>query len=423
METNEQGLTREEKIMFFILGIILIVAVGVLIIDGFSKNDKSLNSETPTSEVETGKEESNTEDTESLKEAEEVESETKETNNEESEKGSSENTENKNEETVVEEPKENNESKNEEQSEVKENEQESSTDNNDKKNLPYTAADDDEYVDRHNSGWNFNREIVTEAYTGTKIHINKNVVLENGVMEEAVVTVRRVIGNRLVIIDTKNGEFIAEEGTYVYSYTHNNLTKEIKLNVYNKLEAESVSILGLKETDNEKKNVDANIYLNNHHATLTEDEDVYLITAVNNRRSNEVLIKVKLNKNSDSITSKTRGVKVLEPSNYHEELDNNEIILLINLDLLSKEDTNVITLNIDGTNYVFKLKVKMVNSSVEEENKKGESKEDTNLNKPIVEEPPEESDEALTEETLYEDYSSSVNLTLDVESQSLEEVP
>ena len=77
----------------------------------------------------------------------------------------------------------------------------------------------------------------------------------------------------------------------------------------------------------------------------------------------------------------------------------------------------------NGTNYVFKLKVKMVNSSVEEENKKGESKEDTNLNKPIVEEPPEESDEALTEETLYEDYSSSVNLTLDVESQSLEEVP
>ena len=38
METNEQGLTKEEKIMFGILGIILIVAVGVLIFNSFTKN-------------------------------------------------------------------------------------------------------------------------------------------------------------------------------------------------------------------------------------------------------------------------------------------------------------------------------------------------------------------------------------------------
>ena len=242
-------------------------------------------------------------------------------------------------------------------------------------------------------------------------------------MEEAVVTVRKVIGNRLVIIDTTNGEFIAEEGTYVYSYTHNNLTKEIKLNVYNKLDVEDVSILGLKETDDEENNIDTNIYLNNHYAKISEDEDIYLITAVNNRKNNEVLIKVKLNKKSDRITSTTRGVKVLEPSTYHEELDDNEIILLINLDLLSKEDTNVITLNIDGTNYIFKLNVKIVNSSVEFENKKGESKENTSQNKIIVEEPPTLEGETLTEENLYEETILSASETLNIESQSLEEFP
>ncbi|MDE5888551.1 MAG: hypothetical protein K2H20_00875, partial [Bacilli bacterium] len=49
METNEQGLTREERLMFGILGIILIVAIGVLIIKAFSENERVLE-ETPITE-------------------------------------------------------------------------------------------------------------------------------------------------------------------------------------------------------------------------------------------------------------------------------------------------------------------------------------------------------------------------------------
>ena len=232
METNEQKLTKEEKLMFFILGLILTVAVGVLIIDGFSKKDKSLDSETPTSEVETGDEEqSQQEFNRDLIEAPTEENESSDSSSEEQQKSENENSDSE---------KENNQSKEEnKKDESKASEQEK---NNGKKKLPYTAADGEE-DDTSTSSWKVNREIVTEAYTGTKIKINKNVILENGVMEEAVVTVRRLIGNRLVIIDTKNNEFIAEEGTYVYSYTKNNVTKEITLKVYNNLEPEEVDTL------------------------------------------------------------------------------------------------------------------------------------------------------------------------------------
>ena len=36
MQSNEQGLAKEEKVMFIILGIILLVSIGVLIINYFS---------------------------------------------------------------------------------------------------------------------------------------------------------------------------------------------------------------------------------------------------------------------------------------------------------------------------------------------------------------------------------------------------
>ena len=223
METNEQGLTKEEKIMFFILGLILIVAVGVLIIDGFSKKESNANNETPASEVETG-ENKTEEQPESLKEEK------------------------------TEEPSETTESSKEEQTVEKENNEKEQTDKTEekigKKNLPYTAVENTT-SEVENYTWDFNREVITEAYAGDKISINKNVVLDNGVMEEAVVTVRKIIGNRHVIIDTTNDEFIAEYGTYIYSYTHNNVTREIKLQVYNNLPLENISILGLKETYDE----------------------------------------------------------------------------------------------------------------------------------------------------------------------------
>ena len=39
MKANEEGLTKGEKIMFSALGVILVVALGVLIVNNFSKNN------------------------------------------------------------------------------------------------------------------------------------------------------------------------------------------------------------------------------------------------------------------------------------------------------------------------------------------------------------------------------------------------
>ena len=421
METNEQKLTKEEKLMFFILGLILTVAVGVLIIDGFSKNDKSLKSETPTSEVETGDEEQSQESSSDLIEVPQEESESKENSSEEQQEIEN-NTESEQEKSEVQENTDKQEENNSKENNTSEQEK-----NNGKKNLPYTAADDEDYVDNHESGWKVSREVVTEAYTGTKIKINKNVVLENGVMEEAVVTVRKVIGNRLVIVDTTDSEFIAEEGTYIYSYTHNNITKEVTLKVYNNLELEDVDILGLKETEDNKSGLSKEsfnyIYQNNLNSTISLDEDVYTLTSVKNKKSNEVIIKVRLTNHANSITSKTKGVKVLEHGKYHEELYNNEIILLLNLDILSKEDTNIITLNIDGKNYVFKMNIKLVNTRKELKDKKGNATKDTKENKILVEEPPTVPEELEQQDKPHVEYLLNVTERIDVNNNSLEEFP
>ncbi len=416
METNEQKLTKEEKLMFFILGLILTVAVGVLIIDGFSKKDKSLDSETPTSEVETGDEEqSQQEFNRDLIEVPTEENENSDSSSEEQQKSENENSDSE---------KENNQSKEEnKKDESKASEQEK---NNGKKKLPYTAADGEE-DDTSTSPWKVNREIVTEAYTGTKIKINKNVILENGVMEEAVVTVRRLIGNRLVIIDTKNNEFIAEEGTYVYSYTKNNVTKEITLKVYNNLEPEEVDTLSLKETE-EKKSIVSNesfnyILQNNLNTVVSLEDDVYNITSIKNQKSNEVIIKVRLAGYADRITSKTQGVKVLEPGKYHEELQPNEIILLLNLDILSKEDTNIITLNIDGKNYIFKVNVTLVNTRKELKDKKGSTTKELIEDKIIVKEPPTVPEYEVQNQKPHVEYLLNVKETEDVTNNSLEEFP
>jgi len=421
METNEQKLTKEEKLMFFILGLILTVAVGVLIIDGFSKNDKSLKSETPTSEVETGDEEQTQESSSNLIEVPQEESESKENSSEEQQEIEN-NTESEKEKSEVQENTDKQEENNSKENNTSEQEK-----NNGKKNLPYTAADDEDYVDNHESGWKVSREVVTEAYTGTKIKINKNVVLENGVMEEAVVTVRKVIGNRLVIVDTTDSEFIAEEGTYIYSYTHNNITKEVTLKVYNNLELEDVDILGLKETEDNKSGLSKEsfnyIYQNNLNSTISLEDDVYTLTSVKNKKSNEVIIKVRLTNHANSITSKTRGVKVLEHGKYHDELYDNEIILLLNLDILSKEDTNIITLNIDGKNYVFKMNIKLVNTRKELKDKKGNATKDTKENKILVEEPPTVPEELEQQDKPHVEYLLNVTERIDVNNNSLEEFP
>ena len=413
METNEQKLTKEEKLMFFILGLILTVA-------GFSKNDKSLKSETPTSEVETGDEEQSQESSSDLIEVPQEESESKENSSEEQQEIEN-NTESEQEKSEVQENTDKQEENNSKENNTSEQEK-----NNGKKNLPYTAADDEDYVDNHESGWKVSREVVTEAYTGTKIKINKNVVLENGVMED-VVTVRKVIGNRLVIVDTTDSEFIAEEGTYIYSYTHNNITKEVTLKVYNNLELEDVDILGLKETEDNKSGLSKEsfnyIYQNNLNSTISLDEDVYTLTSVKNKKSNEVIIKVRLTNHANSITSKTKGVKVLEHGKYHEELYNNEIILLLNLDILSKEDTNIITLNIDGKNYVFKMNIKLVNTRKELKDKKGNATKDTKENKILVEEPPTVPEELEQQDKPHVEYLLNVTERIDVNNNSLEEFP
>ena len=101
----------------------------------------------------------------------------------------------------------------------------------------------------------------------------------------------------------------------------------------------------------------------------------------------------------------------------------NEIILLLNLDILSKEDTNIITLNIDGKNYIFKVNVTLVNTRKELKDKKGSTTKELIEDKIIVKEPPTVPEYEVQNQKPHVEYLLNVKETEDVTNNSLEEFP
>ena len=209
METNEEGLTKEEKVMFSILGIILIVAIGVLIINSFSSNERKLdNKETPITEnkgqEETVKDE-NVTDIEDGSLIEDVPTENT-TNNNSVVVNVSNNTSTKPKPTI------------------KPNIPEEDVNGTGSTNIPGIIE------------WEFKDTMITKAHTNEIITVEKNVLLKDGTEAEAVITIRKLEGNSWNIVDISTGSFQVTEGTYKYYYTYGNQTKELLLVVTNKLE-------------------------------------------------------------------------------------------------------------------------------------------------------------------------------------------
>jgi len=228
METKYEGLTKEEKVMFSILGIILVIAIGILIINTFSENERTLKVETPITETEN----KGTADDEKTSNSEInlIEDNTDKVNNKiayvtnltSSKKG-------KNTGSVS------NVSKKEE--------------------IKDTTSIEKPVIVQ----WDFPKDIVTLAEAGTTIKIDKNVVLEDGSVAEAQVTVRKLIDDTYMIQDISKGSILLTEGTYKYYYTYANVTKELVLTVkgyLNPVEASLPSIIDTEGLDEE--------YLNNY---------------------------------------------------------------------------------------------------------------------------------------------------------------
>jgi hypothetical protein len=208
METNNQGLIKEEKVMFILLGIILLVSIGVLIINAFNNKDKNLdNNDTPIKETSGQKDNIKDDNTnEPVDILIEEETEDVEINYQ----------------PVVNIP--------------------SSTGSNIKdqsipKPKPQPAVLD----------WTFKDTMVTEAFSGDVITIEKNVLLTNGKEEQANIVILKQELDSWVTVEIIEDTFTVSTGLYKYIYSYGSSTKELLLTVNNKLSIDTISILKLNE--------------------------------------------------------------------------------------------------------------------------------------------------------------------------------
>lgn len=337
METNEEGLTKEEKIMFSILGIILIVAIGVLIINSFSSNERKLdNKETPITEnkgqEETEKDEIIT-DTEEESLIEEVPTENTTPTN-----------------TVV-----------------------SNVSNNTSPKPTPTIKPIVPEEDLNGTGstdipgiieWSFKETMITKAYSNETIIVEKNVLLNDGTEVEAVITIRKLEGNAWNIIDISTGSFQVTEGTYKYYYTYGNQTKELLLVVTNKLQYEKLELLALT-TYNEETTITEEEF-NNYKSTLdntkllTEDNNHLIVYKVG-QKTNLIPIVLTLNEEliEPTLSSSTLGITLsTENQNWYQELTSKDILIWIDLSIINLETTEI-NININGTDYYFDLTIEL----------------------------------------------------------------
>lgn len=393
METNEQGLTKEEKIMFGILGIILIIAVGVLIINSFSANERKLeDSKTPITENK-GQEDTVEDETitsnqeESL--IEDIPVENVVTNTVASKKPSQKPTQ-----IVVKPSKPSNK--------------------NEQTEIPGIIE------------WNFKDNMITEAYSNTIINIDKNVVLKDGKEVEAVVTVRKLEGNSWNIVDISNNQLTVTKGTYKYYYTYGNQTKELLLTVKEKLEIEDITLLKLDATYEEDSTITEEEYNNLFQklqvTKIEKEENIYKLTTIEDtEKLIPIVLHIKEELTEPMLSSNTIGITPsVEQNNWYEELTPNSIIIWLDLTILDITNTEY-NLNINGESYYFDLSIILTDTNLPSE--EPTEPEDGGVTPPEngeVTNPEENTPEVDNDEEITNDQTESEN-TGEVEKEPIED--
>ena len=374
METNNQGLAKEEKVMFIILGIILLVSIGVLIINYFSNKETNLdNNDTPIKE--TNGQKDNIKD-DSINEPVDIlieeETDSKEIIN-----------------PVVNIPSSSG----------------TNTEDQSTKPKPQPIVLD----------WTFKDTMITAAYTEDIIVVEKNVLLTNGEEKEASIVIMKYEQDTWKTIDITDGSFQVSTGLYKYIYSYGSSTKELLLTVSNKLTIDTISILKLNESLDESSTITLEEYtkyqtlLSN---TILEDNTL----TINNYSNTNNLLPLVITFNEDItyklISTNTLGITITkEQQDWHEELTPNSIIIWLDLNTIDITN-NIISLDIDGVTYEVELNITLNQEESSDtdqgelDNDQTESEENTEENDDLEEESNEEEsieDSNATEEEQEED--------------------
>ena len=324
METNNQGLTKEEKIMFSILGIILMIAIGVLIIGRFTSNERNLeDNKTPITEQSEPKKEI-IDDSSNEPEDILIEDETEE------------------EEInypVVNTP---------------------SSPGTNELEKPITSP----VVKPVILDWTFKTTMITEAYNGDIITIEKNVILSNGEEQEATISVNKYEQNTWTQVDISTNSFIATTGIYKYIYSCGSYTKELLLTVKERFQIESLNILKLNELLTEESlttQEEFSKYQNIINNSLYENIEGTNKLTVNNYVVENNIIPLLVITNTELInkelTTTKEGINItIEQQDWYEEITPNSMILWLDLNTIDITN-NIIDIIIDGVTYNLELNI------------------------------------------------------------------
>ena len=360
MKANEQGLTTEERIMFAVLGIILVIAIGVLTLNYFSTHERKVEGENTTEKGEQKDIVDNEENTTSTDNLKEVSNE----NSTVTIKGLSNVT------------KTTSTTKLSKVTKVKEETPTTKEETTPDEGIGSTdegEVDDGAVIldNSENLDWTFNSNIVKESYANVSIEIPTTVTLTDGTLKEATVVIKDSNGNEMTIEDN---HISLPQGEYTYYYTCNNQTKELPLTIYNKLDNTMITIASVKDT---WSNYNEEIKFLIENSTVTNDENTYNLNIKRRTTINEVPLKVTLSNPYSKVESKTNGITVSNDTSIT-DLSTNEFILFIDLNTISLTKTNKVLLTIDDTEYLFNFNIKIENVEVSEEENNEENPEEEN---------------------------------------------
>lgn len=336
METNEQGLTKEEKIMFLILGIILLVAIGVLIINSLQKEKNLDNNETPIVET-SGQEDKVVDD--NINEPEDILIEEESDNDE-----------------IIYYPVVNIPSS-------------SGTNIQEDQSIPKPTPQP-VVLD-----WTFKDTMVTNAFSGDVITIDKNVLLTNGQEQEASVVVMKLELYSWITQDISSGTLTVQEGLYKYIYSYGSSTKELLLTVRNKLTLDTINILTLNETIDETSSITIEEFTK--YQTIISNSLLENVEGVNNLTINNYietnnLLPLVLTTNEDLtnkvISTNTLGITITkEQKDWYEEITPNSMIIWLDLNTIDITN-NVINIDIDGVIYNLEIVITINEESTDTDN-------------------------------------------------------
>ena len=387
MKANEQGLTTEERIMFAVLGIILVIAIGVLTINYFSKHDRNLDNAKNTA-TEKG-EQQDVGDKDKTNTSEDYLIEVANDNSKITNKGL---------------PKVIKTSASQSKSKAKTTTNTSSTKedtDSDEEGTGDTGEIDEEAAvlkPDENLDWTFNSTIVKESYANEEITVPTTVTLTDGTEKEAQVVLKNNDTNEEVTI--VDGKVSLPAGKYTYYYTCNNSTKELPLTVYNKLDDTKITIASVKDTYNDYSE-DLEYLISN--SSITGEKNNFKLKVVRRTTINVIPLKVTLansyNKVETSkttttyclVSSSTEGITVSNDENIA-SLNDNEFIILLDLNKFSLTKTNKILLTIDGIEYLYNIDISVENK-VEEADPEPEDEESTEEQNQEEQEPEKEQEE------------------------------